>query len=166
MFREVNAQQIIDTISEMTELYQSTCKSNHPTETALIGVCDDIKRGFDNRNETVLVMIDLSAAFDTINHSFLLQKKRYCITQNVLKWCQSYLAEIYQYVTISDHYSQKFKLSTRVPQGSVLGPLLFSLYVQSIGYIIRKHGHSFHRDDLQLDDHFKYSSPSFTRTIL
>ena len=53
-----------------------------------------------------------------------------------LKWCQSYLAERCQRVSISDEYSQKLKLTTGVPHGSVLGPLLFSLYVQPIGDII------------------------------
>ena len=108
----------------MTKLYQSAYKSNHSTETAFIAVCDDIKRGFDNRKGTALVMIDLSAAFDSINHSILLQRleNKYGITHSALKWCQSYLAERCQRVSISDHYSQKLKLTTGVPQGSVLGP--------------------------------------------
>ena len=166
---KVIAQQLMENTSEMTELYQSAYKSNHSTETALIAVCDDIKRGFDNRKGTALIMIDLSAAFDTISHSILLQRlrNRYGITHNALKWFQSYLAERYQCLSISDHHSYRFKLTTGVPQGSVLGPLLFSLYVQPIGYIIRKHGLSFHHyaDDLQLYDHFTYSSPSLAMTI-
>ena len=86
---------------------------------------------------------------------------------NALKWFQSYLAERYQWVSISYHQSYRFKLTTGVPQGSVLGPLLFSLHVQPIGDIIRKYGLSFHHyaDDLQLYDHFTYSSPSLTITI-
>ena len=89
-------------------------------------------------------------------YSILLQtlRNRYGITHNALKWVQSYLTEIYQCVSISDHQSYRFKLTTGVPQGSVLGPLLFSLYVQPIGDIIRKHGLSFHHyaDNLQLYD--------------
>ena len=158
--QKVIAQQLIEHTSEMTELYQSTYKSNHSTETALIAVCHDIKSGFYNRKGTALIMIDLYAAFDTISHFILLQRliNRYGITHNSLKWFQSYLAEIYQCVSISDHHSYKFKLTTCVPQGSVLGPLLFLLYVQAIGDIIRKHGLSFHHyaDDLQLYDHFTY----------
>ena len=97
---KVIAQQVIEHTSEMTELYQSAYKSNHSTETELIAVCDDIKRGFDNRKGTSLIMIDLSAAFDTISHSILLQRlrNRYGITHNALKWFQSYLAERYQCV--------------------------------------------------------------------
>ena len=166
---KVTAQQLKEHISGMTALYQSASKSNHSTETALIAVCDDSKRDFDNRKETALIMIDLSAAFDTISHSIFIQRlrNRYGITHNALKWLQPYLAERYQCVSISDHHSHSFKLSTGVAQGSVLGPLQFSLYVQPIGDIIRNHGLSFHHyaDDLQLHDHFTYSSPSSSMTI-
>ena len=123
MFRE---SQVIEHPSEMTELYQSAYKSNHSTETELIAVRDDIKRGFDNRKGSTLIMIDLYVAFDTISHSILLQRlrNRYGITHNALKWFQSCLAERYQCVSISDHQSYRFKLTTGVPQSSVLGPLL------------------------------------------
>ena len=57
----------------MSELYQSAYKSCHSTETALAYVCDDIKLAFDKIMETALIMIDLSAAFDTINHDILLR---------------------------------------------------------------------------------------------
>ena len=66
---KVIAQQLIEHTSEMSsELYQSAYKSNHSTETALIAVCDDIKKGFDNRKGTALIMIDLSAAFELSFH--------------------------------------------------------------------------------------------------
>ena len=114
-------------------------------------------------------MIDLSAAFDTISHPILLQRlrNRYGITHNALKWFQSYLTEIYQCVSISNHQAYRFKLTTGVPQGNVLGPMLFSLYVQPIEDIIRKQGLSFHNyaNDLQLYDYFTYSSPSLAITI-
>ena len=65
---KVIAQQVIEHTFEMTELYQSAYKSNHSTETD--AVCDDIKRGFDNRKGTALIMTDLSAAFDTMSFHF------------------------------------------------------------------------------------------------
>ena len=69
---KVITQQVIEHTSKMTEFYQFAYKSNHSTETALIAVCDDIKKGFDNRKGTALIMMDLFAAFDTISHSILL----------------------------------------------------------------------------------------------
>ena len=73
---KMTAQKLIEHTSERTELYQSVYKSNHSTETALIAVCDDIKRCFNNRKGTEPVMNDLSAAFYTIHHSILLQTLR------------------------------------------------------------------------------------------
>ena len=70
---KVIAQQLIEHTSEMTELYQSAYKSNHSTESALIAICDDIKRGFDNRKGSTL--INLSTTFDIISHSILLQRQ-------------------------------------------------------------------------------------------
>ena len=78
---KVIAQQLIGHTSDMTELYQSTYKSNHSTETALIAVCNDMKRAFDNRKGTALVMIDLSAAFNTITFTSENQKQIWYISQ-------------------------------------------------------------------------------------
>ena len=91
-------------------------------------------------------MLDLSAAFDTIDQTILLHRlrHRYEILDAALKWIESYLTNMCQRVCLNDEYSPRFMLSTGVPQGSVLGPLLFSLYIHPIGDIIRKHGLRFH----------------------
>ena len=142
----------------MSEMYQSAYKPQHSTETALLCVCEDIKKALDRKNGTALVMIDLSAAFDTIDHHILLHRlcHRYGVSGAALKWIESYLTDKGQRVCLNDEYSPRFVLSTGVPQGSVLGPLLFSLYIQPIGDIIRKHGLTFHHyaDDLELYAHF------------
>ena len=98
-------------------------------------VTNDIKLAMDSKKGTILVMIDLSSAFDTIDHSILLSRLelRYGITSVVLEWFRSYLYSRVQRINIDDNFSPPHPLTTGVPQGSVLGPLLFSLYVQPLG---------------------------------
>ena len=148
----------------MSALYQSAYKPQHSTETALLCVCEDIKRAFDIKNGTALIMLDLSAAFDTIDHTIILHRlrHRYGISGSALKWIESYLTNRCQHVCLNDVYSHRFMLSTWVPHGSVLGPLLFSLYILLIGDIVRKHGLRFHHyaDDLQIYANFEYNSQS------
>ena len=101
-----------------------------------------------------LVLLDLSAAFDTIDHRILLQKlsSRLHLSKSAAHWFASYLEDRYQKVVIGDEISSNFKLQYGVQQGSVLGPLLFTLYTVDLGEIIKKHGLSYHMyaDDIQL----------------
>ena len=114
--------------------FQSAYRCFHSTETALIRVFNDILVALDNHQEVVLVLLDLSAAFDTIDHSALLSRLqcRYGINGTVLKWFQSYLDNRSQQVIIKDSLSSEKQLLSGVPQGSVLGPLLFSLFFWTI----------------------------------
>ena len=111
-------------------------------------------------------MIDLSAAFDTIDHHILLHRlrHRHGVSCAALKWIESHLTDRCQRVCLNDEYSPIFVLATLVPQGSVLCPLLFSLYLQPIGDILRKHGLTFHHyaDDLQIYANFEYNDYSIS----
>ena len=140
--------------NNLMEPFQSDYSPNHSVETALLRVCNDILRSVDQRKIAVLVLLDVSAAFDTVDHQILLHRlqSRFGITGVVLDRFTSYLTGRRQCVTINSTRSNPKLLKCIVPQGSVLGPLLFLVYVSPLGNVIRKHGLDFHffADDIQL----------------
>ena len=153
----------------MFDSYQSAYRANHSTETALLFVVNQIKMAFDSRKGTVLVFIDFSSAFDTIDHAILLRRLRlrYGLEGKALDLIASYLEGRTQRVVIGEQSSSPSMLMSGVPQGSVLGPLLFSLYVQPIGDIIRAHGLFYHQyaDDLQLYYHFALNRQALAEAV-
>ena len=102
----------------------------------------------------LLVLLDLSADFDTIDHNILLLRLRshFGITGNALNWFASYLSDRSQMVKVGQYFSQPVKFKYGVPQGSVLSPILFTMYPTPLKDIIQKHGISYHiyADDTQL----------------
>ena len=102
----------------------------------------------------MLVLLDLSAAFDNIDHSILLNRlhKRYGITGTALSWFETYLTDRFQIIQLNGESSDEMRLQFGVPQGSVLGPLLFTSYTAPLGEIARPHGVELHlhADDTQV----------------
>ena len=133
---------------------QSAYRRHHSTETALLRVTNDFLMAFDAGCEVLLVLLDYSAAFDTVNHAILLHRleHRFGISGTVLCWLKSYLCDRSQYITVEGCDSSSTPLSHGVPQESVLGPLLFTLYVSPIEDIIKSYGLNamFYADDTQI----------------
>ena len=127
--------------NNLTECMQSAYKSFHSTETALLRVQNDLLMAMHQGKMSALILLDLSAAFDTIDHGLLLNRmeKRFQICGSALAWFKSYLSDRAQSVQIENCRSDPIALNFGVPQGSVLGPILFSLYTSPLGDIVRQH---------------------------
>ena len=156
--------QLVDHLkrNDLYEIFQSAYRQLHSTETALLRVQNDLLQAVDSHGGAILVLLDLSAAFDTIDHDKLLDllNKSFGIRGDALQWFSSYLKDRTQTVQIGSSFSKEQTLSYGVPQGSVLGPILFTIYTTPLGRIIRNHGLTFHlyADDTQLYIAFKPSS--------
>ena len=120
---------------------QSSYREHHSTETALLKVKNDILLSIDRQEVTLLVLIDLSAAFDTIDHRILLEtlEKDFGVIGDTQNRLASYLSERKHRILIKNHKSDSFNLESGVPQGSCLGPVLFLLYAAGLFKIIDKH---------------------------
>ncbi len=129
-------------INKLYDKFQSAYRTFYSTETALLRVKTDILNTMDNRNVMLLLLLDLSAAFDTIDHSILLNRlsERCGIRGTCLKWFTSYLSHRQQMVKINDATSEQIDVKYGVPQGSVLGPILFTIYTSPLGEIIEECG--------------------------
>ena len=142
------------TSNNWSNVFQSAYKKLHSTETALLKVHNDITLNMDNGKVTALTLLDLSAAFDTINHSILMDRLSvwYGVSGIALSWFRSYLSGRHQRVKIGDCFSSPLNISCGVPQGSVLGPLLFTLYTTPLSLVINRHhlSHHLYADDTQI----------------
>ena len=119
---------------------QSAYRENHSTETTVCAVINDMTDIIANGKCGILVMLDLSAAFDTVDHNLLLKDlSSVGITEDVHLWYKSYLENRSSIVMISNEKSMTKRLSKGVPQGSVLGPLLFCIYTIELSNILKKH---------------------------
>ena len=142
------------TINRLYPKAQSAYREHHSTETALLRVKNDILLNMNQQRVTLLVLLDLSAAFDTVDHTILLNRlsSDFGISGQAYSWFDSYLRNRFQSISINGKTSTKFHTKYGVPQGSCLGPLLFVLYTSRLFKIIEHHLPDVHTyaDDTQL----------------
>lgn len=135
IFEKVVHQQFYDYLSKHNILYQnqSGFRVGYSTDSALISLTDRIKCDMDGGCMTGLVLLDLQKAFDTVNHAILLDKlSAVGVTDSSVSWFRSYLTSRGQFVEVNGTRSSTDSITCGVPQGSILGPLLFLLYVNDM----------------------------------
>ena len=136
--------------------YQFGFRHNHSTIHALIEVVDNIYNYLDNKEVIIGIYIDLQKAFDTVNHDILLYKLyRYGIRGVTYNWLASYLSNRQQYCVVNSTKSDVLKIKYGVPQGSVLGPLLFLIYINDIQNSVTDASVKLFADDTNLFLHAK-----------
>uniref|UniRef100_A0A8C6MJ04 Reverse transcriptase domain-containing protein n=1 Tax=Nothobranchius furzeri TaxID=105023 RepID=A0A8C6MJ04_NOTFU len=140
--------------NDLFEEFQSGFREYHSTETALVRVTNYILMASGKNLVSVLVLLDLSAAFDTVDYDVLVEKLEHVveIKGTALGWFKSYLSDRFHFVNEHDKSSSYSRVTCRAPQGSVLGPIFFTIYMLPIVKIIRQHRINFHcyADDTQL----------------
>ena len=155
VLEKVVLQQLLDHLesNNLLEPFQSAYRKGHCTETALLRVVNDLLEAADKGHVAILSLLDLSAAFDTLDHSIMNRRLRECgCGGTVLSWLNSYLKDRTQQVIINKTTSEKKTLLYGVPQGSVLGPVLFTIYTSPLGKLLKQSSsnHHFFADDTQL----------------
>ena len=143
--------------NKLNVLLQSAYKEHHSTETAMLKILNDVLNATDRGEVTLLCLLDLSAAFDTIDHEILLTRLSisYGIRGVALEWFRSYLTDRKFYIKLNDVTSKEYTLKFGVPQGSVLGPVLYIMYTHSLEDVIKRFHLFYH---MYSDDNQIYNS--------
>ena len=133
------------TSNGLENVSQSAYKQSHSTETALLSIKNEVHLALARGEATAVALLDQSAAFDTIDHSTLIEClcSWFGVGGVVLDWFRSYLCDYYQCIKIGSILSDDRRLLYGVPQGSVIGPILFSLYTTPLSKVKKSYWHMF-----------------------
>ena len=154
LFEKVVFSQLYDFFHHNNLFYDSQYGflKNHSTEYAAMELTDKVLKDIDEKNISLAIFMDLSKAFDTLDHSILIKKlAHYGVKGTALEWFTSYLTGRSQYVEIDGVSSSILTLSTGVPQGSILGPLLFLIYMNDVPYCTKYFNFILYADDTTLN---------------
>ena len=155
--------------NDLSNQYQTAYTKFHSTETAFLKVENDFFFNMDEGRVTALTLLDLSAAFDTLDHSSIINllSTWYGIDGIALDWFVSYLSDRKHKVKLRDCLSSPAEVAFGVPQGSVLGPLLFTLYTTPLSYVIQRHNvkHHLYADDTQIHLSLSLKNPDISLEI-
>ena len=153
VFEKVVFRQVYDYFNDNNLLYKNQYgfRKKHSTELAGLEFHDKIVSELEKSKLPLAIFLDLSKAFDTIDHEIMLTKLQYYgITGISLQWFRSYLTGRRQYVQFKDSISSQSPLTTGVPQGSILGPLMFIIYMNDIAHVTDKFHFTIYADDTTL----------------
>ena len=122
------------TVNNLHEEHQSAYRKHHSTETALIKVQNNILQSLDQNEVAVLVLLDLSTAFDTMDNETLLHRleHQFGISDKSLSWMRSCLTDSYQTVCIDGNMSKPVRMRFSFPQESVFGPKFYTMYTKPV----------------------------------
>ena len=127
-------------LNQLIPTYQSAYRAFHSCETSILNICNDALWGMENREVTALVVMDLSVAFNTVDHQIFLDvlNSRFGIKGTALSWLLSYLEEHQFYDSIHNHCSSLRTLPSGVPLGSCAGPIAFTGYSSTLKTVVHK----------------------------